>query len=74
MLLLFRAPLIALLLAMSALAVPAYAADKLDQGLKARAAIPQPFMATDQTGKTRDFSSLIGKNGLIVLFNRSFDW
>ena len=30
--------------------------------------------ARDQTGKARDFRSLRGKKGLILLFSRSFDW
>ena len=30
--------------------------------------------ATDQTGAARDFGSLRGKKGLVLLFSRSFDW
>jgi cytochrome oxidase Cu insertion factor (SCO1/SenC/PrrC family) len=48
--------------------------DKLDMGPKVGAAIPQPFAATDQNGKTQDFASLKGPRGLILLFARSFSW
>ena len=65
---------LATLFAMLALAAPSLAADRLDQGLKPGVAIPQPFAATDQDGATRDFASLAGPNGLVLLFNRSFDW
>ena len=30
--------------------------------------------ARDQAGTARDFRSLRGKKGLILLFSRSFDW
>ena len=30
--------------------------------------------AKDQAGAARDFGSLRGKKGLILLFSRSFDW
>ena len=30
--------------------------------------------AADQAGAARDFRSLRGKKGLILLFSRSFDW
>ena len=29
---------------------------------------------TDQEGMARDFASLIGKNGVLLMFNRSADW
>lgn len=48
--------------------------DTLDKGPKVGAAIPRPLMAVDQTGKTRDFASLTGKRGLILLFSRSLGW
>ena len=32
------------------------------------------FEAVDQTGATRDFSSLAGERGLVLLFFRSADW
>ena len=30
--------------------------------------------ALDQSGATRDFESLKGKNGLLYIFSRSSDW
>ena len=32
------------------------------------------FRAQDQTGAERDFASLAGPNGLLLLFYRSADW
>lgn len=32
------------------------------------------FEAVDQSGDTRDFESLRGENGLLLLFFRSADW
>ena len=32
------------------------------------------FEATDQAGKPRDFASLKGPNGLVLVFFRSADW
>ena len=48
--------------------------DKLDKGPKIGAAIPQPFEAKDQNGRTQNFASLTGQRGLILLFSRSLDW
>ncbi|NKB50335.1 MAG: hypothetical protein GKS02_13335 [Alphaproteobacteria bacterium] len=48
--------------------------DTLDKGPAIGTAIPHPLTAPDQTNENRDFSALTGKNGLIVLFSRSFDW
>lgn len=48
--------------------------DALDKGPKVGAAIPQPFQATDQNGASRDFGSLVGKQGLVLLFSRSLGW
>lgn len=48
--------------------------DTLDKGPAVGDAIPQQIAAIDQNDETRSFTSLIGKNGLIVLFSRSFDW
>lgn len=54
---------------------PAHAAaDKLERGPKVGEAIPQPLAATDQNGAARDFASLKGERGLILLFSRSLDW
>ena len=32
------------------------------------------FVVQDQTGAERDFASLTGPNGLLLLFHRSADW
>ncbi|NNE83571.1 MAG: hypothetical protein HKN28_06340 [Alphaproteobacteria bacterium] len=48
--------------------------DTLDKGPAIGDAIPQQVAAIDQNDETRSLTSLIGKNGLIVLFSRSFDW
>jgi cytochrome oxidase Cu insertion factor (SCO1/SenC/PrrC family) len=48
--------------------------DRLDKGPKVGAAIPLPLAATDQSGKARDFASLKGTHGLILLFARSLNW
>lgn len=48
--------------------------DTLDKGPAVGTSIPHPLTAPDQANKVRDFSSLVGENGLIVLFSRSFDW
>jgi hypothetical protein len=32
------------------------------------------FSLPDQNGKTQDFESMAGPNGLIILFHRSADW
>ncbi len=66
--------LVLAVLALAMLAAPAGAQDRLDRGPKVGAAIPHPLTATDQHGVARDFTSLSGKNGLILLFTRSLDW
>jgi hypothetical protein len=48
--------------------------DTLDKGPAVGTTIPHQFNAPDQNNEIRDFSSLTGKNGLIVMFSRSFDW
>lgn len=58
-------------------AAPARAAspgDELDQGLKVGQPIPNQLETQDQTGTQRSFRTLRGKKGLILLFNRSFNW
>ena len=32
------------------------------------------IQAPDEAGEARDFANLAGKNGLLILFNRSADW
>lgn len=61
-------------LALALLVMPAGAQDRLDRGPKIGMAIPHPLAARDQHGVARDFSSLAGKRGLILLFTRSLDW
>ena len=67
-------PFVAITAIALALAMPhtaAFAASELDtleKGPTVGASIPHPLAARDQTNKVRDFSSLTGKNGLIVLF------
>ncbi len=56
---------------------PARAADAVDQRLDGPAVganVGALVSARDQTGAARDFRSLRGKKGLILLFSRSFDW
>lgn len=36
-------------------------------------AIP-PFSIADQTGRPRDFKSIAGPNGAMIVFQRSVDW
>jgi hypothetical protein len=48
--------------------------DTLDKGPAVGTPVADTLMAPDQNNKMRDFSSLTGKNGLIVLFSRSFEW
>lgn len=48
--------------------------DTLAKGPAVGTPIPHQFNAPDQTNEIRSFTSLKAKNGLIVLFSRSFDW
>jgi len=50
------------------------AADLLPQGIQVGAAIPHTLEAPDHTGARRDFQSLKGEKGLVLLFNRSVLW
>jgi len=70
-----RAGLMALALALTATAgAHADALDQLDKGPAVGAALPHPLTLADQSGKPRDFATLTGQRGLIVLFSRSFEW
>ncbi len=51
-----------------------WAADALERGPKVGATIPHRLNATDQNGRARDFKSLTGRRGLILIFSRSLDW
>lgn len=66
------AALLVLLAAGPAPAAPAY--DKLDLGLPVGATIPNQLDAPDQDGVQRNFRTLRGRKGLILMFSRSFDW
>lgn len=49
--------------------------DELEGGPKIGAAIiPHSLDAPDQHGRQRDFESLAGRHGLVLLFTHSFDW
>ena len=66
-----------LVCALVALALPVLAAGAVDQrsdGPKVGTSVGALIAAMDQTGAARDFRSLRGKKGLILLFSRSFDW
>ena len=76
-----RSPAIAVLLAFALFAVTlvpdARAAGAVDERLDGPAVgtqVGELIVATDQDGTARDFRSLRGKKGLILLFSRSFDW
>ena len=47
--------------------------DPMDLGPKVGQALPS-FEATDQAGRARNFASLKGPNGLVLVFFRSADW
>lgn len=56
---------------------PALAAGAVDQrtdGPRVGTSVGAQIVAKDQSGAARDFRSLRGKKGLILLFSRSFDW
>ncbi len=55
-------------------ALAAGAVDQLTQGPEIGMAAAVSVAAKDQIGATRDFRSLRGKRGLILMFSRSFDW
>ena len=50
------------------------AVDERSDGPAVGASVGALIAAGDQTGTPRDFRSLRGKKGLILLFSRSFDW
>ena len=55
-------------------ALAAGAVDQLRQGPKIGTAMADLVRASDQAGHARDFGSLRGKRGLVLMFSRSFDW
>lgn len=48
--------------------------DELVGGLAIGTRIPEGFGLPDRAGTHRDFASLKGARGLILLFTRSLDW
>ena len=76
-----RIPAIGAFIACVLLALPlapdARAAGAVDERLDGPAvgsSVGALLAARDQAGAQRDFRSLRGKKGLILLFSRSFDW
>lgn len=66
--------LLASLLVVAAQSQPAPARpDPMELGPRVGEALPA-FEARDQTGRLRNFASLKGPNGLVLLFFRSADW
>lgn len=63
----------AIALWLGVLAVPAAAQDGLAKGPRIGAPIPV-IAAVDHHGAARDFQSLKGKQGLILIFSRSLRW
>lgn len=53
---------------------PASETQAADLGPKIGAAIPHDLTATDATGATRSFESLVGPKGMALFFVRSVDW
>ena len=63
--------------ALFAAASPALAAGAVDErldGPAVGASVGALVAAADQAGAAREFGSLRGRKGLILLFSRSFDW
>ena len=65
--------LIASLLFAAALQAAAARPDPQTLGPKVGETLP-PIEAMDQNGRTQDFASLKGPNGLVFVFFRSADW
>jgi len=66
--------LASLLLVAAQAAAPAPARpDPMDLGPRVGQKLPA-FEARDQTGRLRDFASLVGPKGLVLVFFRSADW
>jgi hypothetical protein len=52
---------------------PSPGVDPMTLGPAVGQSIP-PFRADDQDGRPRDLASLMGPNGLVLVFFRSADW
>lgn len=63
----------ALIVVAAALAAPSLAAAQ-SYGPTVGAALPAPLAGLDQSGAQRDLASLMGPNGLVLVFTRSADW
>ncbi len=48
-------------------------APPVSTGIEVGKKIPA-FSVPDQTGKLRDFKSIVGPNGAMIVFQRSVDW
>ena len=70
----FVCALLALALVHAPPSLAAGAVDERTDGPKVGASVGGLIAANDQAGAARDFRSLRGKKGLILLFSRSFDW
>ncbi len=57
---------------LSGIATSATAADELGPAVGTKA--PEIGNPADQTGKTRDFASLLGEKGVVLVFYRSAFW
>jgi hypothetical protein len=55
------------------LAIRQLLSDASDVGLPVGAVAPE-FKLKDQSGRERDFASLTGPHGLVLVFFRSADW
>jgi hypothetical protein len=68
-----------LIFLISTLAVPPRATQAAQSGPSIKTGPPvgskiPPFKAIDQNGETRDFESIRGPKGALILFFRSADW
>ena len=70
----FRTLLVCALVAPTPPALAAGAVDERLDGPAVGTQVGALVAAADQAGAARDFGSLRGKRGLILLFSRSFDW
>ncbi len=70
----FVCALLALALVHAPPSLAAGAVDQRTDGPAVGTSVGAQIAAKDQSGAARDFPSLRGKKGLILLFSRSFDW
>ena len=48
--------------------------DRLARGPRVGAPIPHALTTTDHAGTPRDFDTVVGERGLVLIFSRSLDW